>query len=188
MTATWTEAVYLLPRPDPCRKRVGTPGRRWVVGPGQPGIRSPAERSPRVRCARKAQVDPVPAGRPTRQLRGDGGPTVCGAWGSRHLDGPRVVRVVRLRDEGIDVDDQRDGVCAWAGGVQSNRLLPLRTVVCAGIPAWLPYVGGLTSWPSTGHLMLNTSVPVSPRSVIPESKWTSRPVWSGGGGPVWFAH
>src|SRR3954447_13020841 len=46
MTATWAEAVYLLPRPDPCRKRVGTPGRRWVVGPGQPGIRSPAERSP----------------------------------------------------------------------------------------------------------------------------------------------
>jgi hypothetical protein len=33
-----------------------------------------------VRCTRKAQVDEVPAGRTTRQLRDDGGPTGCGAW------------------------------------------------------------------------------------------------------------
>src|SRR3954463_7248406 len=79
----------------PITRRVESPRALYQKGPGRRGSRRPYHAS----AARRWGSDRVRC-----------------VEGSRHLDGPRVVRLVRLRDAGIDLDDQRDGVGAWAGG------------------------------------------------------------------------
>src|SRR3954465_3331263 len=86
----------------PITRRVESPRALYQKGPGRRGSRRPYHAS----AARRWGSD-----------------RVRGVEGSRHLDGPRVVRLVRLvrlRDENIDVDDQHDGVGAWLVGVRSS--------------------------------------------------------------------